>query len=225
MSETRWLSDDEQRVWREFNAATRMLSAHLEGQLQHDSGMPHTYYEVLVALSEAPHRRLRMSELRELEHDGDTITRQIFDALNSSFITPFDREDIRSLATDLDDILDYVEGVAQQLINFELAESPEELREFAEILVEMAAEIERITEHVWNMARQREIQQAVVRISDLENRADVLYNKVIADLFRPNGRDPLQIMKWKEIYEGLENACDQCRDYTHIVGNIVVKNA
>ncbi|MEV6873208.1 MarR family transcriptional regulator [Amycolatopsis sp. NPDC051128] len=65
MSETRWLSDDEQRVWREFNAATRMLSAHLEGQLQHDSGMPHTYYEVLVALSEAPGRRLRMSELAD----------------------------------------------------------------------------------------------------------------------------------------------------------------
>jgi predicted phosphate transport protein (TIGR00153 family) len=166
-----------------------------------------------------------MAEMREIEHEGDTITRQIFDALNSSFITPFDREDIRSLATDLDDILDYIEGVAQQLINFELAESPEELREFAEILVEMAAEIERITECIWNLARQREIQQAIVRISDLENRADVLYNKVIADLFRPNGRDTLQIMKWKEIYEGLENACDQCKDYTHVVGNIIVKNA
>ena len=68
MSETRWLSDDEQRVWREFNMATRMLSAHLEGQLQHDSGMPHTYYEVLVALSEAPGRRLRMSELADARH-------------------------------------------------------------------------------------------------------------------------------------------------------------
>src|SRR3954452_12149906 len=68
MSETRWLSDDEQRVWREFNMATRMLSAHLEGQLQHDSGMPHTYYEVLVALSEAPGRRLRMSERSDARH-------------------------------------------------------------------------------------------------------------------------------------------------------------
>lgn len=58
MSDTRWLSDDEQRVWREFNLATRMLSAHLEAQLQHDSGMPHTYYEVLVSLSEAPGRRI-----------------------------------------------------------------------------------------------------------------------------------------------------------------------
>ncbi|MDT8912432.1 MarR family transcriptional regulator [Amycolatopsis sp. PS_44_ISF1] len=63
MSEPRWLSDDEQRIWRDFAQATAMLHAHLEGQLQHDSGMPHTYYEVLVSLSEAEGRRLRMSEL------------------------------------------------------------------------------------------------------------------------------------------------------------------
>jgi uncharacterized protein len=208
----RWLMPKEERFHELFDRDTENLlrSARLFSEF---------------VRADLPTRRLRMSELRELEHDGDTITRQIFDALNSSFITPFDREDIRSLATDLDDVLDYIEGVAQQLINFELAESPQELREFAEILVEMAAEIEQVTERIWNLTHQREIQQAIVRISDLENRADVLYNKVIADLFRPNGRDPLQIMKWKEIYEGLENACDQCRDYTHIVGNIVVKNA
>jgi len=172
-----------------------------------------------------PTRRARMGQLRDLEHTGDDITRQIFDALNSSFITPFDREDIRSLATDLDDVLDYIEGVAQQLINFDLDESPAELQQFAEILAEMAAEIEQVTERIWNLANQREVQQAIVRISDLENRADDLYNKVIADLFRANGRDPLEIMKWKEIYDGLENACDQCKDYTHIVGNVIVKNA
>jgi predicted phosphate transport protein (TIGR00153 family) len=208
----RWLMPKEERFHELFDRDTANLlrAAHLFSEF---------------ARADLPTRRLRMAEMRELEHEGDTITRQVFDALNSSFITPFDREDIRSLATDLDDILDYIEGVAQQLVNFELAESPEELRELAEILVEMAAEIERITECIWNLARQREIQQAIVRISDLENRADVIYNKVIADLFRPNGRDPLQIMKWKEIYEGLENACDQCKDYTHVVGNIIVKNA
>jgi len=175
--------------------------------------------------SDLPTRRTRMPELREMEHTGDTVTRQIFDALNSSFITPFDREDIRSLATDLDDVLDYLEEVAQRLINFELTESPAELRQFAEILVAMAAEVDKATGWIWNLANQSEIQNAIVRISDLENKADDLYNKVIADLFRPNGRDPLEIMKWKEIYDGLENACDQCKDYTHIVGNVIVKNA
>jgi DNA-binding MarR family transcriptional regulator len=65
MPETRWLSDEEQRVWREFGAATAMLQAHVDSQLQHEAGMPHTYYEVLVALSEAPGRSLRMSELAD----------------------------------------------------------------------------------------------------------------------------------------------------------------
>lgn len=176
-------------------------------------------------LADLEARRAKMSELRDIEHEGDQNTRQIFDALNSSFITPFDREDIRSLATDLDDALDYLEGVAQHLVNFELGESPEGLRKFADILVEMAAETERVTELIWNLANEAKIQEAIVRVSDLENKADVLYNTVIADLFRANGRDPLEIMKWKEIYDGLENACDQFKDYTHIVGNIIVKNA
>jgi hypothetical protein len=176
-------------------------------------------------LSSLEARRAKMAELRTCEHEGDLITRQIFDALNSSFITPFDREDIRSLATDLDDILDYVEGVAQHLVNFELGESPDGLQKFAGILVEMTGAIERITQLIWNLANERQIHDAIVRVSDLENQADVLYNTVITDLFKANGRDPLEILKWKEIYEGLENACDQCKDYTHIVGNVLVKNA
>ena len=169
-------------------------------------------------------RRVKMAELKDREHEGDRITRQIFDALNSTFITPFDREDIRSLATDLDDILDYLEGVAQYLVIFELAEAPEGLRQFADILVEMVGEIDKITEMIWNLANERKIHEGIVRISDLENRADVLYNTVIADLFKAKGRDPLEILKWKEVYDGLENACDQCKDFTHVVSNVVAKN-
>ena len=170
-------------------------------------------------------RRVKMAELKDREHEGDRITRQIFDALNSTFITPFDREDIRSLATDLDDSLDYLEGVAQYLVIFELAEAPEGLRQFADILVEMVGEIDKITEMIWNLANERKIHEGIVRISDLENRADVLYSTVIADLFKAKGRDPLEIMKWKEVYDGLENACDQCKEYSHVVGNLIVKNA
>jgi predicted phosphate transport protein (TIGR00153 family) len=170
-------------------------------------------------------RRIRLSALKDREHEGDQLTRQIFDALNSSFITPFDREDIRSIATDLDDILDYLEGVAQHIVLFDLNEAPEGLRQFSEILVEMAEEIERLTALIWDLSNQREIHECIVRISDLENRADVLYNALIADLFRGNGRDPIEILKWKEVYEGLENACDQCKNYSHVLGNVVVKNS
>jgi uncharacterized protein len=170
-------------------------------------------------------RRIKHVELKAVEHDGDGITRQIFDALNSTFITPFDREDIRALATDLDDILDYLEGVAHNLVLFELEESPEALRQFADILVAMTQEIDVMTALVWDLANERRIHESIVRISDLENHADRLYGTVIADLFKDQGRQPLDILKWKEVYEGLEDACDECKDYTHAVGNVLVKNS
>src|SRR5262245_6451581 len=99
----------------------------------------------LAASDRMARRRELAAELKKRESPGDDITRQIFDALNSTFITPLDREDIRSIATDLDDILDYLEGVAHSLVLFELEESPEPLRQFAGILVGMAREIDTVT--------------------------------------------------------------------------------
>lgn len=169
-------------------------------------------------------RRAKAGELKVVEHRGDQITRELFEALNSTFITPFDREDIRSLGTDLDDILDYLEGVAQHVVLFELAESPAGLQQFADIVVEIIEEVHNVTGLISNLAQEAKIREALVRISDLENRADALYNSVIADLFTSKGRDPLEVMKWKEVYEGLEDACDACKDYGHVIGNIVTKN-
>jgi predicted phosphate transport protein (TIGR00153 family) len=169
-------------------------------------------------------RRVKVVQLKALEHDGDQITRQIFEALNSSFITPLDREDIRSLATDLDDIVDYVEGVGQSLILFGLSGSPEALRQFAEILVAMTGEIERATEMVWDLSNEGDIHTALVRVSELENQADRLYATVIADLFRDD-RNPIEILKRKEVYDGLEEACDACKDFTHVLGSVVIKSS
>jgi uncharacterized protein len=171
-------------------------------------------------------RRTKVQALKRLEHDGDIITKAIFEALNSTFITPLDREDIRSIASDLDDILDYLEGVAQYLVLFEIADSPEPLRQFADIIVAMVEEIHKATSLVWDLSNEKAIQASIVRISLLENEADAIYFKVVADLFRAgNGQSPVEIMKWKEIYQGLEDACDECKDYTHILGNVVIKNA
>jgi hypothetical protein len=171
-------------------------------------------------------RRTKVAQLKALEHEGDLITKEIFAALNSTFITPLDREDIRSIAVDLDDILDYMEGVAQYLILFEIGASPAPLRQFAQILAAMVDEIHTATSLIWDMANEKKIHEAVVRISQLENDADTLYFNVIADLFKTGqGKDPVEILKWKEIYQGLEDACDECKDFTHTLSNVVVKNA
>ena len=169
-------------------------------------------------------RRVKAVQLKALEHDGDQITRQIFEALNVSFITPLDREDIRSLAGLLDDILDHLEGVGQYLVLFEIKDSTEALRQFADILVAMAEQIQRATAWVSDLSHSKEIHECIVRISELENQGDALYATVIADLFRSDGRHPIEVLKWKEIYDGLEEACDGCKNYPHVVGNVVLKN-
>ena len=180
-------------------------------------------FEAIATSTSLEDRRVRAVELKAIEHEGDAITKQIFIALNATFITPFDRDDIREIATSLDDVLDYVEGVAQSCVVFELSESPAGLRQFAFILKEMADEIDRITSLIWNLSAEQKIRAGTVRISELENQADTLYTAVIGDLFKTGG-DPIEIMKWKEVYEALESACDACKDYTHAISNVVLKN-
>jgi predicted phosphate transport protein (TIGR00153 family) len=197
----------------------------LDRDTQHLLGSARLFLEVARSTS-FDDRRAKVAQLKALEHDGDIITRDIFNALNSTFITPLDREDIRTIATDLDDILDYMEGVAQYLVLFEIRESPEPLRKFAEIIVAMVEEIHTATGMVWDLANEKKIHESIVHISQLENEADALYFSVIADLFREgSGKTPVEILKWKEIYQGLEDACDECKDFTHVLGNVVVKNA
>ncbi len=170
-------------------------------------------------------RRVKAVQLKAFERDGDDITRQIFEALNTTFITPFDREDIRSLASDLDDILDHLESVAKYLVLFELSEAPEGLRRFAEILDAMTAEIDTIRTLLWDMGNMQRLQESMVRISELENQGDSLYFTVISDLYKKGHTESIEILKWKEVYEGLEQACDLCKDFTHVVGNVMIKNA
>jgi uncharacterized protein len=178
----------------------------------------------VAASTKLDERRAKKDQLKAIEHEGDLITREIFEALNSTFITPLDREDIAMIAGNLDDILDYMESVAHNLVLFELHDSPEPLRRFASILGTLVEQIDTVTKQIWDLGNAKEINAHIIRISELENEADTLYSTVIADLFK-SGKNPIEILKWKEVYDGLENACDECRDYTHAIGNIVVKNA
>jgi predicted phosphate transport protein (TIGR00153 family) len=209
----RWFLPREERFHDLFATATDNLAqtARLFAEIAHSRSLEE--------------RRVKSVELHGLEHKGDQITRQIFEALNSTFLTPLDREDIHSIASDLDDILDYLDGVAEHLILFELADSPEALRQFADILVAMTEELARITGWMWDLGNAEKLSSGMVRISEFENQGDALHRTVIADLFRSDSRGPIEILKWKEVYQGLEDACDECKDFTHTIGNILTKNA
>jgi predicted phosphate transport protein (TIGR00153 family) len=209
----KWFMPKEERFHELLEKATRnlLLSAKVFSEIAHATSLEE--------------RKVKGVQLKALERDGDGITRQIFEALNTTFITPFDREDIRSLASDLDDILDHLESVAKYLVLFELAEAPEPLRRFADILSSMAEEIDKIRVLIWDMGNLHRIQEAMVRISELENQGDSLYFAVISELFKKGCTESIEILKWKEVYEGLEEACDRCKDFTHVVGNVAIKNA
>jgi predicted phosphate transport protein (TIGR00153 family) len=209
----RWFRPKEERFHELLENATKnlLLAAQVFSEIAHATSLED--------------RRVKGVQLKALEREGDDITRQIFEALNTTFITPFDREDIRSLASDLDEILDHLESVAKYLVLFELGEAPEPLRRFAEILTAMAAEIDRLRALIWDMGNLHKIQQSMVRVSELENQGDSLYFAVISDLFKKGCTESIEILKWKEVYEGLEEACDRCKDFTHVVGNVTIKNA
>jgi len=180
----------------------------------------------IASSSSADERQIKLVDLKALEHEGDQHTRRIFEALNSTFLTPLDREDIRALAVDIDDVLDYLEGIAQYLVAFEPDGTPEALPRFAEILLDLVRQIEVLTTLVWDRRDAPEIKAGLVRISELENQADGLFMAVLGSLFRKNnGLDAIEVLKWKEIYQGLEDACDKCKDFTHAIGNIQIKNA
>ena len=121
--------------------------------------------------------------------------------------------------------MDHLESVAKYLVLFELADAPEPLRRFAEILSSMAAEIDKLRALLWDMGNIDRIQESMVRVSELENQGDSLYFTVISELFKKGCTESIEILKWKEVYDGLEEACDRCKDFTHVVGNVTIKNA
>ncbi len=209
----KWFMPKEERFHALFEKGTQNLlaAASLFSEIAHAASLEQ--------------RRVKGVELKALEREGDDITRQTFEALNTTFITPFDREDIRVLAGDLDDIVDHLESVGKYLVLFELAEAPEPLQRFGEILHDMAVEIDRIRGLLWDMGNMPKMQQAMVRVSELENQGDSLYFTVISDLFKKGCAESIEILKWKEVYDGLEEACDRCKNFTHIIGNMIIKSA
>ncbi len=162
----------------------------------------------------------RAEAIKALEDKGDDLTHTIIDRLNRTFITPLDREDIFGLAKQLDDVLDWIEAAAARIAIYKLPEMTTEARELAHIIV---SECEAIVEAVARMRRLEGITAAVHEINRLENLADHLQRDAIARLFATRG-DPIEVMKWKEVYESLEEATDQGEHVAHVLEGIYAKH-
>ena len=161
-----------------------------------------------------------VSRLKAIEHACDELTHAISTQLNSSFITPFDREDIYMLSSALDDIVDLIDDAARAMVMYDVHESTEHARHFADVIQRMAVELHEI---VSMLARPDNITPRLVEIHRLENEGDDTYHAAVGELFH-GATDPLHVIKWKEIYEKLEAAVDRCEHVANIIESVVIKN-
>ena len=159
--------------------------------------------------------------IKDIEHSCDDMTHNITTRLNKSFITPFDREDIYMLASALDDIVDLMNDAARAMVMYDVHESTDYARQFAEVIQSMAVQLHEI---VSMLARPNAISPRLVEIHALENKGDDIYHTAIAELFH-NATDPLYVIKWKEIYEKLEAAVDRCENVANIIEGVIIKHA
>jgi len=179
---------------------------------------------LLVSLVGEPTRSADLrDEIEEVEHEGDITTHEIADRLNRTFVTPFDHEDIHALAGRLDDVLDNIEATADRMFLYEAGPAGPEMVSLAEVLAEAAKALEKAIEGMKDVGRNaRRILDYCIEIHRLENIGDEESRLALAKLFK--GSDALHALKWKEIYDHVEDAIDKCEDVASIVEGIVVKH-
>lgn len=162
--------------------------------------------------------------IEKTESHGDEITHRIIEKLNMTFITPMDREDIHALTSALDDILDLVNATAQRLELYRVRTITLEAKQLANIIVRAAEETVALTQSLDNMKNPKNMKARWIEVNRLENEGDLVSRSAIAALFERE-KDPIEVIKWKELYEYLEKAIDKCEDAANIVEAVVLKNA
>jgi len=167
--------------------------------------------------------QVKAKQIKDIEHEGDLITHDTIENLNRTFITPFDREDIHDLITTLDDVLDYIEACAERLFLFKIEKTTEESILICGVLVKSVKQLEQAVSQLRRLKDADSILRHCAEINRLENEGDYLNRAAVAKLFEPNS-DPLEVIKWKEIYETMENAIDRCEDVANVLEGIALKN-
>ena len=166
--------------------------------------------------------RAKSHAIKEVEHQGDQVTHDIVRKLNTTFITPIDREDIHDLATRLDDVLDFIEAAAERLVVYRIKEPTSASRAMAEVIVQQTHAMERAIKCLRTM--DPGFHEHAVEVNRLENSADNLLRDSLAALFEEQA-DPIEVIKWKEIYETMETVTDRCEDVVNVIEGIILKMA
>jgi predicted phosphate transport protein (TIGR00153 family) len=165
----------------------------------------------------------RAKRIKEIEHESDDITHRCVEALHKTFITPIDRWDIHRLISRMDDVMDLVEAVAERMVLYEIREMTPEVKELAKVLVKAVTSKGEALRGLRNLKNSAEVVKKCIEINRLENEGDTIFRIATARLFKEE-KDPIMVIKWKEIYESLEAATDRCEDVANIIEGVIMEH-
>lgn len=199
-----------------------------------------TFYDLLEAQAEVAHNAAEtflklttdwghladyVEELDAIESEGDNLCHQLANRIDSTFVTPLDKEDLHALVNGLDDITDFIEAATARLAIYEIPEPRPDLHALIRLLVNITGATVKAVEHLRNLKARAKLQNTLIRIHELENEADRAFRSALGALFNAPGAEPINVIKWKEIYDRIERAMDGCEDVANMVESVVVKYA
>ena len=165
-----------------------------------------------------------LKKIKEVEHEGDRKQHEILEQLNKTFITPFDREDIYLIAKDTDDIIDYIESTASRFVMLNVNHSTEEAEMLSRMIVKCCEELIVLMKELKNMKTSKELSKKIIEINRIEEEGDKISRKAIRDIFRGQ-MEVIEVIKWREVYQYLEDTLDACEDLANVIEGVVMKNA
>ena len=176
--------------------------------------------ELVIMLSDLKNAECH-KKIHTIETEADKLVRDIFSELNSTFITPLDREDMQRVASKIDDTIDHIDGISARLHSYKITTSPPYALDMANELVNATKEVELMTSKLRNIKNPSTMIEHCRNTSAIEHKVDDLYSTAISKLFE--SKDPIEIIKLKDIYEKMESASDRCVDVADVVEDIVLK--
>lgn len=162
--------------------------------------------------------------ISDIEHETDTITHRCVEALHKTFITPIDRDAIHRLITRMDDVMDYVEAAAERIELYEMTTMTADVRDLADVLHRSAMQVEVAIRGLRTLKEPQATLKLCIDINRLENEADAILRRSVARLFKDE-KNPIVVIKWKEIYENLEMASDRCEDVANIIEGVILEHS
>ena len=199
-------------------------SKHFFDMLEHQADVVVEGAEALLDMAKDFSRvEEKRDKIKSIEREGDEIVHEIADALNRTFVTPIDHDDLSKLTSRLDDILDFIEAASHRMWSYEIKSVPPDMVKLTEVVLASAKEVNHAVKDLRDFKRKDEIHQHCIEVNRLENVGDDLTHGAVAALFKEYG--PIDIIKLKEIFEYLEEATDKCEDAADVIKDIFVKNS